>query len=214
MALLAGAIGAFFFGMGPANPLLFRIGDLENGRWWTLWTSHGVHFSASHLFWDALAVGVLGRCLEGQLGARRTLALLALAAPGVAYGTLCLEPGVVGYGGLSGLACVLAGGLMVTFGRGGQRERQVAWFLGLLLAAKIGWEFINRGEAIFVARVAAPTVVVPWAHALGAMLGAGLVGGTFCLAAMRERFRGGGDGLLSDEACGLKSGHDAVPCAR
>ena len=190
VALLGGAIVAFLMGEATASPLLFRAGDFSAGRWWTAWTAHGVHFSGSHLLWDALAVGALGGWLERRAGRFPFCMLIFLAAPFVTLGTMCLEGNLSGYGGFSGLACVLAGAIVVRGWQSGGNARTVALLLGGGLAVKIVWELWHPGAALFVEAGSAAMRPVASAHAVGVLAGGAL---WWALASL-STFRGSVDG--------------------
>ena len=157
LGLVAGAVAA---SAGPAAraALVWSRPAIAAGEWWRLVTGNLVHFTAGHLLADALAIGLLGTLLE-RTGTR--LALVAGVAAVAVGGTVWFgAPRVTEYGGLSGVACALAGYLTV-------RTRQ--WWLGGLLVAKLVGEAIT-GQGVFVTGYS-----LCWpAHVAGLATGLGL----------------------------------------
>src|SRR5262245_60321607 len=68
---------------GMATWLQYDRLAVAHGAFWRLFTSHFVHWSMEHLFWDALALGALGWMCEREGGAQflTTVAAAALAIP-------------------------------------------------------------------------------------------------------------------------------------
>ncbi|MFP4281794.1 MAG: rhombosortase [Opitutales bacterium] len=170
VVVVLAAIGATLW-EGAASLLLHQQGDLPEGRGWTLWTGHLVHFSTSHLLWDALAVLLLGALLERSAGALRVACLVLGAAPVVSLGVMACEPRLDGYGGLSGMACVLAGAVVGEWIRQGGPRRRLGLLLGAGLAAKLAWEALHPGAALLAAGWSGEVVPSVSAHALGALVG-------------------------------------------
>lgn len=136
---------------------------------WRAWTAVGVHYSALHL-----AANLAGAVVVGALGwtanvAPRAVAAWALAWP-AAHFALWLEPGLVHYGGLSG---VLHAGVAVVavelVARSHPAQRRIGWALLAGLALKVAI------EAPWGAPLRHPSgwdiAVAPLAHATGAVAG-------------------------------------------
>ena len=97
LALIVAAVPAL------APSLLYERADIIRGQYWRLWTGHLVHFGASHLGWN-LAVFAVAAIWSERLAPGRTRVLLALVPGVIGVGLYGLEPRLVTYGGLSGLA--------------------------------------------------------------------------------------------------------------
>ena len=158
---------------------------LAQGQLWRLWTAHVVHFSASHALWSGLVWLVAGAWMESEDRRGWTWTVLA-GAPLVTAVALAGDAEMARYGGLSGLACaplVWAGCRMWRSGDPARRAAAAAVFslLALKVVAEMtggGVAFSRFGEGVGEVRPA------PWAHAGGALLGAGLAAR---LAGRRER---------------------------
>ena len=149
------------------------------GQIWRLWTAHFVHFSPSHLVWNALVLALAGAAVERR-DRRVAVALWVVAAPVVTWFALASDPGLASYGGLSGLAvsavvwlalegCLTARGL----------QRWLALGILAMLAIKIGWEWSAAGAMFLLARFDSPGVMVRvavGAHLAGAGCAIFLVG--------------------------------------
>lgn len=137
---------------------------------WRLVTPVGVHYGASHL-----AANLAGLALTGVLGvvARPPLgaAIAWLLAWPATQGLLSIEPGLLHYGGLSGVlhagVAVIATLLVVT---GTRAQRVVGAALALGLVAKLGIEAPWGAPLRRIDGWAFP--VAPLAHATGAFAGA------------------------------------------
>jgi rhomboid family GlyGly-CTERM serine protease len=152
------------------------------GQLWRVATGNIVHFSASHLLLDLLAVTVAGLLLE-----RRGWSLGAiLVAASIAIGTavLAFAPELARYGGLSGIAftLVVLYALDCLTERGPMR--MVAVLALALTAAKVGWE-LSSGAFVFVGGAGDAFQPVPLVHLVGA--GAGVA--AFLLSPARHRSR-------------------------
>ena len=86
-----------------ADLLVFDRKAILNGEFWRLATSPMMHFSASHLFWDALVFAVAGVAVQAS-GFRGLwlVCILATIIPGLVF--LLSFPELERYGGLSGWA--------------------------------------------------------------------------------------------------------------
>lgn len=145
--------------------LVYERAAVLQGEWWRLWTGHLVHFGASHLFWN-LAVLVPAGAWAERLSPARTRGLLLFAPGLIGAALVVLDPTLVRYAGLSGLAAALLAWLAITQLAAGTADR---WFwrsVLALLAAKIGLELLAERPAF--ARFSVPGVhAVPIAHVAG-----------------------------------------------
>jgi rhomboid family GlyGly-CTERM serine protease len=140
-----------------------------------LLTCHALHWSASHLVWDLAVFCVLGALCELR-HRRRFVATLVTSAVLIPLGIALLHPEITRYRGLSGIDSALFGLLAADVGRQRHREgdRTGTLVMGLFLlglAGKIGLECL-RGDNLFVAD--SSFVPLPWAHALGGLVGVAL----------------------------------------
>jgi rhomboid family GlyGly-CTERM serine protease len=165
-ALLAG--GALLAGLVPAAPIDWQPG-LAGSQPWRCWSAAFVHWSALHRAANLAGcamVGALGVVAGG--GIRATLAW-ALAWPLTQVGLL-IEPGLLHYGGLSG---VLHAGVAVTATDLCLRERGIrrviAGALLVGLAAKVVSEAPWQGPLRLVDGW--DIAIAPLAHATGAVCG-------------------------------------------
>ncbi|MBR4222351.1 MAG: rhomboid family intramembrane serine protease [Victivallales bacterium] len=125
-----------------------------------LYTCHLVHWTAAHLFYDALCLAVLGLLLSR----RELLLTLLLSAPIVAITSLWLHPELTSYCGLSGVNCALFAYYAVKIGR----ERTLLGAIALAaILLKTGME-IHSGHTFFATDGFIP---VHSAHLVGIMAG-------------------------------------------
>jgi rhomboid family GlyGly-CTERM serine protease len=91
---------------GAAELLIYDRVAILQGQWWRLATGHWVHFSHAHLLCNLLVIASAGSLIE--TARRGDLALLCALAILPAGPVLMLaEPGLVQFGGASGVACAL-----------------------------------------------------------------------------------------------------------
>lgn len=163
---------------GGGTVLGLNFAAVEAGQWYRIGTGHLMHWSAEHLFWDALACAVLG-----VMAARRSLPAYAACVAGsiAAIGLALAAEGVVGdYRGLSGIASglfvlvmMLGAVSSLRQGRGG-----MAVVHGVMLAgfvAKVAFEYAT-GQTMFVQDLGEGIAAVPLAHVAGGLWGAGIAG--------------------------------------
>lgn len=139
-------------------------------RPWTWLTSHLMHWSFEHLFWDVLAFAVLGLWIERHSRRALTGCLLASAlAIGLALALgLC---NVTSYRGLSGIDSALFAWIVVRELRSEERLWRGAAAIGLVaFLAKLVYE-ITTGQALFVSDWAGDVRPLPEVHLLGAAVG-------------------------------------------
>jgi rhomboid family GlyGly-CTERM serine protease len=143
---------------------------------WRLVTSHFVHWSGDHLFWDVLAFGVLG-CLCERSSRRSFLKCVGISAFLIPLTLWFALPQMATYRGLSGLASalftLLATRVICQAACEGDRSKlAVAALVSAGFAVKIGFEFCT-GTTLFVESSAAGLVPVPLAHVVGGLVGIG-----------------------------------------
>jgi len=157
--------------------LLYDRSALVHHELWRLLTCHWVHLSWDHLLWSAMTFLGLGSLCElmDKKNYYATVAASALLIPTALWWGM---PGLVVYGGLSGLDCALYALLMVLLIKREIKSRSSVWlaFFSLLFAgliAKITYETIT-GLTIFVSNNHSGMVPVPLAHLVGGVVGTGV----------------------------------------
>jgi len=167
-AVLVAVVAAYFPGL--SNWLVYDRSAILSGQIWRLYTGHWVHFSSSHLVYDALTLGMAGWMIETQR--LRYFGWFCVFAPWlISSGMLLAAPQMQGYGGLSALA-VAAVAYLVLGGlhqAGGWRWICAATLLGLV--AKIMFEVVT-GKMLFVPAADGEPAVAVVGHACGMLVGA------------------------------------------
>jgi rhomboid family GlyGly-CTERM serine protease len=161
---------------GLAHWLQYDRHAVASGEVWRLFTSHFVHWSGNHLFWDTLALGVLGLLCERD----RLLPFLACVAISAVLIPLMLcfaAPQMTTYRGLSGIDSALFALLAVRTGRQSLFEQDwlklgLACIVAAGFATKVGFEFLT-GATLFVDSAAAGMTPAPLAHVVGSLVGIG-----------------------------------------
>jgi rhomboid family GlyGly-CTERM serine protease len=149
--------------------LVYDRRAILNGELWRLLTAPLVHFSASHLFWDAVVFGAGGMSLiaSGYRGLWPVCGC-GTVVPGLIY--LLWSPGLERYGGLSGLATGAVAYFCLCSARQSGRHRTI-W---LLILAGTGLKIIVETAVrtpVFVRVESISYRVLPSAHLIG-LLGA------------------------------------------
>ena len=175
--LLTLAAGLIHLSYNLRLQLLYDRSALGNQDIWRLLTCHWVHLSWDHLFWSAMTFLGLGSLCElmDKKKYYATVGISALMIPAAIWWGL---PGLIIYGGLSGLDCALYALLMVLLIKREVRSRSRIWmaFFSMLLVgliAKITYETVT-GLTIFVSNNHAGMVPVPLAHLAGGIVGSGI----------------------------------------
>jgi rhomboid family GlyGly-CTERM serine protease len=145
-----------------------------------LLTCHALHWSANHLAWDLAVFSTLGALCERR-DRSRFVATLVSSALLIPLGVAVLHPEITHYRGLSGIDSALFGLFAAELARQRHREgdRAGTWVMGLFLlglAGKIGVE-CQQGGNLFVADQS--FIPLPWAHAIGGVVGVILALGDF-----------------------------------
>jgi rhomboid family GlyGly-CTERM serine protease len=159
---------------GVAEWLQYDRLAVAQGAWWRLVSSHFVHWSGEHLFWDVLALGMLGWMCEREDTAR-FLACVAVSAAIIPLSLCIAEPQMTTYRGLSGIDSALFAMLAARIGREAITDRN--WSrLGLIgivsagFAAKVVYELVTGGT-LFVDSSAGGMTPMPLAHVVGSLVG-------------------------------------------
>jgi rhomboid family GlyGly-CTERM serine protease len=135
---------------------------------WRLWSAAFVHWSSAHLIANLAGCAVVGAFGWAAHAGRREVLAWLLSWP-LTHAALALEPSLAHYGGLSGLlhagVAVAAVGLL---GQPSAFRRRVGWIVLGGLALKVLLE-LRLGPA----PLGGGASVAPFAHAAGALAGAG-----------------------------------------
>lgn len=159
------ATAAVWLSATGAERLLLDTGTGPGATWWT---SHLVHHSPTHLFWDVGAFVVVGAALEAR-SRWLAVATLLLSATAVAAGMVLTLPSDSLYGGLSGVDAALFTALLASILRQSEgRLRVGAVALGLGFLAKLAFE-LTSGTVLFAGGDG--VLHAPWAHIFGAVTG-------------------------------------------
>jgi rhomboid family GlyGly-CTERM serine protease len=140
-----------------------------DGELWRILTAPVVHFSASHLFWDAVVFGAAGVAVNAS-GFRGLWHVCALGTiiPGLAY--LLWSPDLGRYGGLSGPATGAVAYYCLFYVCQSKKHKMVR----LVILAGTGIKIIAEiasGAPVFAHAESIPFRVLPSAHFAG-LLGA------------------------------------------
>jgi rhomboid family GlyGly-CTERM serine protease len=163
-AVALAAVAIRFLPNVSQDLILDRRGILS-GQLWRLWTGHLVHFGPSHLFWNLAVFAVAGAWVEG-MAPRRTRLFFLLGPPFISLVLISLEPDLLQYGGLSGLAAGALALLSWVNLESGDSNRFFWRCLLLLVGAKIIIEILLSAPVF--ARFPDQTIRdVPLAHIAG-----------------------------------------------
>lgn len=173
--VLAVIAGLLFCIPVSAELLQFERSAVMAGQWWRLGSSHWVHWTANHLFWDVLTFSVLF-FRAAQISWKRLFVLMVVAGlliPGLIF---WFHPEYITYRGLSGLDSALFSFVVLSLALKAKDsgERYSVWGLGALFGlfvAKVAYEYAS-GETLFVQSMGPGVVAVPLAHLVGGVLGA------------------------------------------
>ncbi len=169
LLVVAGGIVTYVI-PGLASLLVYDRTAILSGEVWRLLTGNWVHFSATHLLYDLLALGIAGWIIERR-GYPYFGLLCVLAAVGISAALLAGSPEVQSYGGLSGVAT----GAIVYLALHGLKEpgpwRWICLAVLVLTAGKVLLESVT-GRLTFAAVDRVPFVPVPLSHLVGGLTAA------------------------------------------
>jgi len=185
-AALAGATAALHAALGPAPAAwVYDRAAIGGGEWWRLVSGHWLHADGGHLYWNLVALLLLGSMVELR---SRTLLIAALlsGSAGVAAMLWLASPALGYYCGLSGVLNALLLPAQVTVRR--PADNGLLWLIGVLSLGKILVELAS-GQALFTHTLWAS---VPEAHLAGWLAGLLLL---CCLPSrLRDMLPAGSDG--------------------
>ena len=173
------AIGAYVI-PGLASLLVYDRAAILSGEVWRLLTGNWVHFSASHLLYDLLALGIAGWIIERR-GYPYFGHLCALSALGIGTVLLAGSPEVQSYGGLSGVA---TGAIIYLALHGLKEPGPWRWICVAALVLTVGKALLESmtGRFIIQAAGSAPFVPLPLSHVVGGLTASLL----FCWSNLRS----------------------------
>jgi rhomboid family GlyGly-CTERM serine protease len=147
--------------------LRYERAGIAAGEAWRLVTGHLVHLNVSHFALNSAGMALVWYLVGNSFELRFWLFLIAMIVAGIDLGFWVLEPQLAWYVGLSGmLHGILAAGIVGAI----RAKRQEAWWLGMLVITKLGYEQL-LGPMPGSEESAGGAVVVA-AHLFGAITGA------------------------------------------
>ena len=168
--LLVGSAVAISLVPGASALFIFDRAAIAGGEWWRVVTGSWVHFSSSHLAFDALATLIAGVLLERE-AAPSVVALWITSALAVGFVVLLGVPGIERYAGLSGIAYALVSYLALRGVAAGGTWSRLCLTTLVIVAAKLLFELLTA-RSVFVP-AAEGVVTVPAAHAAGVVVAVG-----------------------------------------
>ena len=169
LLVVAAAIATYVI-PGLASQMVYDRAAILSGEVWRLLTGNWVHFSASHLFYDLLGLGIAGWIIERR-GYPYFGLLCVLSALSIGTVLLATRPEVQSYGGLSGVATAA----IIFLALHGLKEpppwRWICLAALVLIAGKVLLESIT-GRFIIAAADSVPFVPLPLSHIVGGLTAA------------------------------------------
>ena len=155
---------------GLASLLVYDRTAILSGEVWRLLTGNWVHFSASHLLYDLLALSIAGWIIERR-GYPYFGLLCVLSALGIGTVLLAMRPEVQSYGGLSGVA---SGAIIYLALHGLKKPGSWRWICLAALVLTLGKVLLESvtGRLTFAAVDRVPFVPVPLSHIMGGLTAA------------------------------------------
>ena len=169
LLVVAAAIATYVI-PGLASQMVYDRAAILSGEVWRLLTGNWVHFSARHLLYDLLALGIAGWIIERR-GYPYFGLLCVLSAISIGTVLLAMRPEVQSYGGLSGVAT----GAIIYLALQGLKEpapwRWICIAALVLIAGKVLLES-TTGRFIIAATGGVPFVPLPLSHIVGGLTAA------------------------------------------
>jgi rhomboid family GlyGly-CTERM serine protease len=166
LGLLTISVGIYYL-PGVTPVLVYERRSVLSGELWRLFSGHLVHFSASHLLYNALALGLAGWIIEYRRYPRYVI-VCVFSALLVSLAILTVKPDMTVYGGLSGIASAS----IVYFSLCAIREAGPWRWIGggtlLLTIVKIFFESMSD-KPLFASIDTISFLPVPMAHVMGGM---------------------------------------------
>lgn len=162
-----------------ADALIYDRQAIQMGEVWRLLSGHWVHFSSAHLVGDLLVFGIAGYLIERQLGGQIGWLYLAMSTA-IGLALWVLDPALVRFGGLSGLAYGNVFFVAASMAHRHTPARPAAAALLMVLLLKILRDF-SEPASVLQALAPQPFVTVPLSHLVGV-----LMAGTFFISTTKE----------------------------
>lgn len=165
--LLLCGVAAFVFSLPLVQAaLVYNRAAIADGELWRLVTGNLVHLSTPHFLYDVTVLLVAGALIEMQR--YRHFATLCLASGMLIGVALYLaKPGIIVYGGLSGVVTAAVTYLCLHGVREGGAWRRLCLLVLACLLAKLGAE-LALGTSLALGAETPGFVPVPLSHAVGA----------------------------------------------
>ena len=172
--LLTGVAVVIYATPAVTSALQYDRLAVASGQWWRLITGHWTHWSADHLWWDAVVFLFLSAICE-RAGRLRYLVCVFATALWISLALCWTQTNALTYRGLSGIDAALYVLLLGIIVREQLAVRGWTWIAVALLffagfVAKVGYEVVT-GTTFFVDSTAGGFVPLPSAHAIGAAIG-------------------------------------------
>lgn len=165
--LLVCVTAAVAYGAAPLQAgLVYDRLAIGEGELWRLLTGNLVHHSGAHLVCNVAPFLIVGALLEIQRS-RHFVALCLLAGALIGATLYAARPDLIVFGGLSGIVTALVVYLCLNGLDKGGAWRWLCVIGLVLLAVKIGAEFVS-GASLLLSAGPQDFVPVPESHALGA----------------------------------------------
>lgn len=166
LLVVAAGIGAYVI-PGLASQLVYDRSAILSGEVWRLLTGNWVHFSASHLLYDLLALGIAGWIIERR-GYPYLGLLCVLSALSIGTILLAIRPEMQFYGGLSGVATAAIVYLAL---HGLKEPGPWRWICAAALVLTLGKVLLESmtGRLTFAAVDRVPFAPVPLGHVVGGL---------------------------------------------
>jgi rhomboid family GlyGly-CTERM serine protease len=164
--LLCSIATVIYFVPPLAGVAIYDRAAIAGGEWWRLITGNLVHLSLKHLIFDVLALSVVGTIIELR-GTRYWWLACCTAGAVIGLAVYLTAPEFRYYGGLSGIVTAAVVYLCLDGLRDTGAWRKLCMSILLLVAIKIGIEFLT-GETILSVTESQPFETVPVSHLAGA----------------------------------------------
>ncbi len=152
---------------GISSFLMYDRQAILAGELWRLFTAPVVHFSASHMIWDAVVFGAAGLTIEAA-GFRYFWLVCGFAAVIPSMIFFLAVPEIARFGGLSGLATGAVTYLSLSSLCGSKKNKWIWLVILAFIGVKIVIETI-LGVPLFARPETMPFRPVPLAHGLGCL---------------------------------------------
>lgn len=147
-----------------ASVLIFDREALLKGEIWRLFSSHCVHLTINHLIYNLFVFAAAGWIVERKSG-HLMFFLYILMAFVICMALLIFNPGMMVYGGLSGIACGLIY-YCALFKRKEEHWKIICYFITIGLPVKIAFE-IYSNASVLPYWGHQPFVIMPVSHVMG-----------------------------------------------